>query len=295
MGRTLGAAAFALAFPAATVAAQAPAMGWPEVIAALTTERSNAETCVGLLKSRGDPATLDKAKATYGMARADMDGVIAGLEAVLAEGRKPESLPNVRPSLETSANSLKQICAAAAATATPNTKGVWDGIAKGVAEGAIEPLINKIADGVAAIWNHYVVEPDKLALETRQSKLEAARWPDFGALPRNSRGLHRMGGPVGRARARAGSGAERWDRPLRPPGARRRSWHAYGYDLGASRRRQGGVRRHRRRRPDGQGLVGRGRSAPADDLDPDGARKGRLDLRRGDQPGRVNHCRRRLH
>ena len=157
-------------------------MGWPEVIAALTTERSNAETCVGLLKSRADAASLDKAKATYGMARADMDGVIAGLEAVLAEGGKPEKLPNVRPSLETSAESLKQICEAAAATATPKTKGFWDEIAKGVAEGAVEPVVDKIADGVAAIWAHYVVEPDKLALETRKSKLEAARWPEFGDI-----------------------------------------------------------------------------------------------------------------
>ena len=100
MRRFLGGAAVALAFPAATVAAQTSAMGWPEVIAALTTERSQAETCVGLLKSRADAATLDKAKAGYGMARPADDGVIAGLEAVLAEGRKPNNLPNVRPSLE---------------------------------------------------------------------------------------------------------------------------------------------------------------------------------------------------
>ena len=68
------------------------------------------------------------------------------------------------------------------ATATPSTKGFWDEIAKGVAEGAIEPLVNKISDGVAAFWSHYVVEPDKLALETRKSRLEAARWPDFGDI-----------------------------------------------------------------------------------------------------------------
>jgi hypothetical protein len=117
------AAATALLFPAGVCAGQTAGLGWPEVIAALTAERSNAETCVGLLKSRADAATLDKAKATYGTARADMDGVIAGLETVLGEGRKPDNLPNVRPSLETSARSLKQICEAAAATSTPNTKG----------------------------------------------------------------------------------------------------------------------------------------------------------------------------
>jgi hypothetical protein len=175
-------AAIALLLPAGTCAGQTATLGWPEIIAALTTERSNAETCVGLLKSRSDAATLDKAKATYGAARADMDGVIAGLQTVLGEGGKPENLPNVRPSLETSAKSLKQICEAAAATATPNTRGLWDGIAKGVAEGAVEPVVNKISDGVAGLWNHYVAEPDKLKLETRKAKLEATKWPEFGDI-----------------------------------------------------------------------------------------------------------------
>lgn len=182
MRRIVGAAVFAMALPAVAAAAEAPAMGWAEVVAALTTERSQAETCVGLLKARAGAAALDKAEASYGMARADMDGVIAGLETVLGEGGRPESLPNVRPSLETSARNLKDICAAAAATATPNTRGVWDEIAKGVAEGAIEPVVNKIADGVAALWTYYVVEPDRLARETRKSKLEAARWPLFGDI-----------------------------------------------------------------------------------------------------------------
>jgi hypothetical protein len=157
-------------------------MGWPEVISDLSTQRSQAETCVGLLKSRADAVTLDKTKTTYSMARADMNGVIDGLEEVLGEGRKPDKLPNVRPALETSAKSLKQICEAAAGGATPNTKGVWDEIAKGVAEGAVEPVVNKIADGFAAIWTHYVVEPDKLALETKKAKLKAARWPEFADI-----------------------------------------------------------------------------------------------------------------
>jgi hypothetical protein len=174
--------ALLLALSGESSAAQPAPIGWPEVISVLTTQRSQAETCVGLLKSRADAATLDKTKATYGIARADMDGVIGGLEAVLGEGSKPDKLPNIRPALETSATNLKQICEAAAATATPSTKGVWDQIAKAVAEATIEPVVNKISDGVAAIWTHYVVEPDKLALETRKAKLEAARWPEFSDI-----------------------------------------------------------------------------------------------------------------
>lgn len=174
--------AFLLALAHGSSAAQPAPTGWPEVISDLKTQRSHAETCVGLLKSRTDAVTLEKAKTAYSMARGDMDGVIDGLEEVLGEGRKPDKLPNVRPALETSAESLKQICEAAAATATPNTKGIWDEIAKGAAEGAIEPVVNKISDGVAAIWTHYIVEPDKLAFETRKTKLEAARWPEFADI-----------------------------------------------------------------------------------------------------------------
>jgi hypothetical protein len=163
-------------------ATQPAPIGWPEVISILTTQRSQAETCVGLLKSRADDATLHTTKTTYSIARTEMDGVIGGLEEVLGEGSKPDKLPNIRPALETSANKLKQICEEAAGTSTPNTKGLWDEIAKGAAEGAIEPIVNKVSDGVAAIWTHYVVEPDKLKLETRKAKLEAARWPEFSDI-----------------------------------------------------------------------------------------------------------------
>ncbi len=176
------AAAISFVFAVGLGWAQTAPIGWPEVIADLTTERTQAETCVGLIKSRGDSPTIDSVKTTYIMAKADMDGVIAGLETALVDGGKPGSLPTIRPSLEAIASSLKEICAAAFATATPNTKGILDEIAKGVAEGAVEPIVNSISDGVAALWAHYVVEPDKLALETKKAKLEAARWPEFADI-----------------------------------------------------------------------------------------------------------------
>ena len=106
-----------------------------------------------------------------------MDGVIAGLTTVLVEGGKPESLPTVRASLESSGKSLKAICDAATRTVAPNTKGVWEEIAKE----AIEPVVNKISDGIGALWTRYV-EKDKLARETKKSQLEAARWPEFGDI-----------------------------------------------------------------------------------------------------------------
>ena len=89
-------------------------MGWPEVIDDLTKERTQAVTCVGLIKSSGDQhAPSTDAKLTYGTARAEMDGVIAGLTTALVEGGEPDRLPTVRTSLETSGKGLKEICDAA--------------------------------------------------------------------------------------------------------------------------------------------------------------------------------------
>ena len=170
-------AAIAFVLPAAASAAQAASLGWPEVIDDLTKERTQAETCVGLVKSSGDQTVVAGAKVTYGTARAEMDGVIAGLTTALVEGGKPESLPTVRASLEGSGKSLKAICDAATRTVAPNTKGVWEEIAKG----AVEPVVNKISDGVGALWAGHV-EKDKLELETKKTQLEAARWPEFADI-----------------------------------------------------------------------------------------------------------------
>ena len=76
-----------------------------------------------------------------------MDGVIAGLTTALVEGGDPNRLPTVRTSLETSEKGLKEICDAAVKTITPNTKGVWEEVAKG----AVEPLFKTISDGRRAL------------------------------------------------------------------------------------------------------------------------------------------------
>ena len=170
-------AAIAFVLPATASAAQTAALGWPEVIDDLTKERGQAETCVGLIKSSGDQSAIAGAKVTYGAARAEMDGVIAGLTTALVDGGKPENLPTVRASLESSGVSLKTICDAATRTVAPNTKGVWEEIAKG----AIEPVVDKISDGIGALWTRSV-EKDKLAIKTKRAQLEAARWPEFGDI-----------------------------------------------------------------------------------------------------------------
>ena len=162
--------------PTTLCVAQA-ALGWPEVIDLLAKARTQATTCVEVLKSSGDKAALASARLTYGMAEGEMDGVIAGLTTTLVEGGDPDHLSTIRTSLETSGKGLKEICDAAVKTITPNTKGVWEEVAKG----AVEPLFGAISDGVGALWTPHV-EKDKLELETKKSQLEAAKWPKFGDI-----------------------------------------------------------------------------------------------------------------
>ena len=46
-----------------------------------------------MLKSNGDKPTLKSAELTYGMAKGEIDEVIAGLTTALVEGGGPDSLP----------------------------------------------------------------------------------------------------------------------------------------------------------------------------------------------------------
>jgi hypothetical protein len=130
-----------------------------------------------VLKSNGDKAAVASAQLTYGMAEGEMDGIIAGLTTALVHGGDPNSLPTARASLETAGKGLKEICDAAVKSVTPNTKGLWEEIAKG----AVEPLIKAISDGVGALWTRHV-EKDTLELETKKSQLEDAKWPKFSDI-----------------------------------------------------------------------------------------------------------------
>jgi hypothetical protein len=162
--------------PADLYAAQ-PSLGWPEVIGLLAKAKTQATTCVQVLKKSGDKPALSRAELTYGMAEGEIDDVIAGLTTALVQRGDPSSLPTARTSLETAGKGLKEICDAAVKTITPNTKGVWEEIAKG----AVEPMIKAISDGVGRLWTRHV-EKDKLEIETKKTQLEAAKWPRFGDI-----------------------------------------------------------------------------------------------------------------
>ena len=70
-----------------------------EAVACLARERTVAETCAALLKKRGDAKAIDRGALAYGEAKAEYDGIIAGLIIALAQKGAPASLPDIEARL----------------------------------------------------------------------------------------------------------------------------------------------------------------------------------------------------
>jgi hypothetical protein len=148
---------------------------WPETIELLAQQRTQAETCVATLKSSSDKAAVATGRLSYGAAKSQADGVIAGLTVALVQGGKPDALPMVLASLKKAGTGLQEVCDAAMKTASAaGSRGLVEDILKA----PIEPIVNAISSGVSALWTGHV-EKDKLELETIRGQLEAAKWPDF--------------------------------------------------------------------------------------------------------------------
>ena len=64
---------------------------WQEAVARLARERTLAETCAALLKRNGDTAGIARGVLAYGEAKAEYDGIIAGLIVALARKAGGES------------------------------------------------------------------------------------------------------------------------------------------------------------------------------------------------------------
>jgi hypothetical protein len=172
--KTIAAAFLAMLFLLAPALAQTN-LGWPETIELLAQERTQAETCVATLKSSSDKAAVATGRLTYGAAKSQSDGVIAGLTVALVQGGVPDALPTVLTSLGKAGTGLQEVCDAALKTAsTTGSKGLVEDILKA----PIEPIVNAISSGVRALWTGHV-EKDKLELETIKEQLDAAKWPDF--------------------------------------------------------------------------------------------------------------------
>jgi hypothetical protein len=171
----IAAACGAMVFLLARALAQT-SVDWPETIDLLAQQRTQAETCVATLKSGSDKAAIATGRLTYGAAKSQSDGVIAGLTVALVQGGQPDALPMVLTSLKKAGAGLQEVCDAAlkSASGAGGTKGLVEDILKA----PIEPIVNAISSGVSALWTGHV-EKDKLELETIKGQLDAAKWPEF--------------------------------------------------------------------------------------------------------------------
>ena len=149
-------------------------LNWPETIELLAQERTRAETCVETLKSSSDKRAVATDRLTYGAAKSQADGAIAGLKVALVHGGQPDALPMVLTRLKKAGAGLQEVCDAALKTASAaGTKGLVEDILKA----PIEPIVNAISSGVSALWTGHV-EKDKLELEIK-GQLDAAKWPEL--------------------------------------------------------------------------------------------------------------------
>jgi hypothetical protein len=172
-------AVFVLLVCAAPALGQARGIGWPDAVSRLAEERSKAEICVMSLNRYGNQDQIAQGRLAYGTAKADFDGVIAGLITVLAEGEKPESLPSLDAKLADGATGLGQFCKSVS-DLVPNASG-QKGVLDAMVKAAVEPVINALSEGVAALYNNHRKD-DALTRQTIQTQLEAAKWPDFAKV-----------------------------------------------------------------------------------------------------------------
>jgi hypothetical protein len=166
-----------LAGVAANVRAQ-EAMGWQEAVVSLASERTRAEACVSLLKAHaaGQAQVLTEGEYTYTQAKADMDGVIAGLVVALAEDAAPLSFDSMRIQLEQAVALRQAFCEKALALAPPEAG------TKTLATDLLGKVLSSLVDAAKEIYLKHN-EDDALARKTIQTQVEGTRWRAFGEIP----------------------------------------------------------------------------------------------------------------
>jgi hypothetical protein len=153
-------------------------INWQEAVARLAQERTQAETCARLLKKHADAAAVDRGALVYGEAKAEYDGIIAGLRVALAQKQRPASLADLEERLRRGFEKRDAFCRSVQTLvpAAPGEKGVIGEIVTG----ALEPLIQ----AVQAIYMR-AKDDGALTRQTIETQLAATAWPDFAAVERS--------------------------------------------------------------------------------------------------------------
>ncbi|MFL5257560.1 MAG: hypothetical protein ACJ8AI_32710 [Rhodopila sp.] len=157
-------------------------INWQEAVARLAQERTRAETCVRLLRKYGNAAEVDRGALAYGEAKAEYDGIIAGLTVALAQKASPDSLTDLEARLQRGFAKREAFCESVqdlipSRNGERGEKGLINEIVTGAVKGVIGPLIQAIQ----AIWMRHKDE-SALTRKTIQTQLEATAWPEFAAV-----------------------------------------------------------------------------------------------------------------
>jgi hypothetical protein len=150
-------------------------INWQEAVARLARERTQVETCVSVLKKYGDPTAIERGSLSYGEAKAEYDGIIAGLSVALARKERPTSLSDLQGRLQRGFDRREAFCKRAQSL-IPEDKGEKGAIEE-IVSGAIGPLIQ----AVQAIYFR-AKDDDLLTRKTIQTQLEATSWPAFASI-----------------------------------------------------------------------------------------------------------------
>jgi hypothetical protein len=152
-------------------------MRWPEAVALLAAERTQAETCGRLLKCHAgnNAAELSRGELPYAEAKAEVDAVIAGLIVVLAERGTPPNLPDLEARLSRGVQACEAFCRQVM-TLVPEDPGTRD---------LLVPLLGAVLpprlEATRALYTS-VTTQDGLTRQTIQTQLEATTWAPFAHL-----------------------------------------------------------------------------------------------------------------
>jgi hypothetical protein len=150
-------------------------INWQEAVARLARERAQVEICASVLKKHGNPSAIERGSVSYGEAKAEYDGIIAGLIVALARKEQPASLSDLQVRLQRGFDKREAFCQSAQSLIPQENgeKGIVDEIVKG----AIGPIIQ----AVQTIYSKSKDE-DTLTRKTIQTQLEATSWPAFASV-----------------------------------------------------------------------------------------------------------------
>lgn len=167
-------AALLFAFPAWPAAS--PPQTWQQAVERLAAVRQDAEHCTAIIKARGTEAARAAAYETYGIAKMDVDAVIAGLVTAVAQGDGPDSLPGLRPRLERATARIGTLCHTAQALlpAEPGGKGGAMLDIGGILQPLLDALVALVIDGR---------DRDAQTRRTIQTQVEGLAWRAFADIP----------------------------------------------------------------------------------------------------------------